>query len=504
MMPPIARFDLREDGDVTRAGLRARQLAAAFGFAPDQQRRIAASAEEIALSALPDGRIEFGLEDTSFVIAATRPGGKPLRREFSRPTLGDKALAHALSALLAQEEERERLSRELEDTNRGVLALYAELDEKAESVRRADTLKTRFLSDMSHEFRTPVNAILALTRLLDEAELRTEPRKQVSLIRRAAEDLEALVSDMLDLAKIEAGKTEVRMAAFDVANLFSALRGMLRPLIVNRSVALTFDPADDLPPMVSDEGKVAQILRNFISNALKYTESGEVRVTAAYDESARTITFSVSDTGIGIAKEDQERIFEEFIQLDNPMQSRQRGTGLGLPLTRKLARLLGGSVGVESEKGRGSKFFVTLPLEIGAKKEAPVEVPVEAARKLRLLIIDDDETARYTLRSFAERPGTEIVEAENGEEGLVRAQESPFDLILLDLMMPVIGGHEVLLRLKVDPRTEPVPVIVVTSRFINDDERTQILTRAREVIAKGELSREIVVGAIDRALAISH
>ena len=500
MMLPIARFELREDGDVTRAGLRARQLAAAFGFAPDQQRRIAASAEEIALSALPDGRIEFGLEDASFVIAATRPGGKPMRREFSRPTLGDDALAHALSELLTQEEERERLSHELEDTNRGVLALYAELDEKAESVRRADTLKTRFLSDMSHEFRTPVNAILALTRLLDEAELRTEPRKQVSLIRRAAEDLEALVSDLLDMAKIEAGKSEVKMATFDVAKLFSALRGMLRPLLVNRSVALTFDPADDLPPMVSDEGKVAQILRNFISNALKYTESGEVRVTAAYDENARTITFSVSDTGIGIAKQDQERIFDEFIQLDNPMQSRQRGTGLGLPLTRKLARLLGGSVGVESEQGRGSKFFVTLPLEIGAKKEAPVE----AARKLRLLIIDDDETARYTLRSFAERPGTEIVEAENGEEGLVRAQESPFDLILLDLMMPVIGGHEVLLRLKVDPRTEPVPVIVVTSRFINDDERTQILTRAREVIAKGELSREIVVGAIDRAVGISH
>ena len=410
-------------------------------------------------------------------------------------------LLQALSELTERQEQLEQLNHELEDTNRGVLALYAELDERAETVRRADTLKTRFLSDMSHEFRTPVNAILAITRLLDEADLQPESKKQVSLIRHAAEDLESLVSDLLDLAKIEAGKTDLRLSQFEVVNLFSALRGMLRPLLVNRAVSLVFDPAEDLPPMVSDEGKVAQILRNFISNALKYTETGEVRVTATHDAEAGTMTFSVSDTGIGIAKADQERIFEEFIQIENPMQRRHKGTGLGLPLTRKLARLLGGSVGVESEDGKGSRFFVTLPVGPVAKKEVK-ETPAAPGRPIRLLIIDDDETARYTLRSFAVRPGTEIVEAENGEEGIVRAQEASFDMILLDLMMPGIGGHEVLQRLKDDPRTEKVPVVVVTSRFVNDDERMQILSRARGVIAKGDLSRDVVVGAIDRALSL--
>jgi len=189
-------------------------------------------------------------------------------------------LLHALGDLGDGQQALERLNEELEDTNRGVLALYAELDEKAEHLRTADQLKTRFLSEMSHEFRTPVNSILALVRLLEEGKLDEEGRKQAGLIRRAADELASLVSDLLDLAKIEAGKVEVRPAELEVSNLFSALRGMLRPLLGNRPVALLFDEPDGLPVMFTDEGKLAQILRNFISNALKFTEEGEVRVSA--------------------------------------------------------------------------------------------------------------------------------------------------------------------------------------------------------------------------------
>ncbi|HEX8153432.1 MAG TPA: ATP-binding protein, partial [Thermoanaerobaculia bacterium] len=260
-------------------------------------------------------------------------------------------LLQALANLNERQDDLQRLNQELEDTNRGVLALYAELDEKAESLRRADQIKTRFLSDMSHEFRTPVNAILALSRLLEESPLTEEGVKQLHLIRHAAEDLESLVSDLLDLAKIEAGKIEIRAAEFEVSNLFSALRGMLRPLLLNRSLGLVFEDADTLPPMVSDEGKVSQILRNFISNALKFTEAGEVRVSAVLGGGASTIVFAVADSGVGIAPEDLERIFEEFTQVANPLQARHKGTGLGLPLTRKLAILLGGNVGVRSEVG---------------------------------------------------------------------------------------------------------------------------------------------------------
>jgi signal transduction histidine kinase/CheY-like chemotaxis protein len=407
-------------------------------------------------------------------------------------------LLQALGKLNERQEELERLNQELEDTNRGVLALYAELDEKADTLRRADQVKSRFLSDMSHEFRTPVNSILALARLLEEQQLDDEGRKQIALIQRAGQDLESLVSDLLDLAKIEAGKIEVRAAEFEVANLFSALRGMLRPLLLNRSLALVFEEIDGLPPMFSDEGKVSQILRNFISNALKFTEAGEVRVSAA--EMGELIRFSVADTGIGIAPEDQERIFEEFTQIENPIQRKEKGTGLGLPLVRKLATLLGGRVGVHSTPGLGSTFWAEIPVRYPGFVSTPAIIIPPAARRLRILIVDDDETARYTLGSFATRPEVDIIEAENGMQGIARAQTERPDIIMLDLMMPGIGGHEVLSRLKSDPATAGIPVVIVTSRFVNDAERQQILTRAANVIYKGDLSRETVTRAIADAL----
>ena len=408
-------------------------------------------------------------------------------------------LLQALGELKQRQEEQDRLNQELEDTNRGVLALYAELDEKAESLRRADQVKTRFLSDMGHEFRTPVNSIMALARLLEELDLPPEGRKQLGLISRAAQDLESLVNDLLDLAKIEAGKVEVRSAEFEVANLFSALRGMLRPLLVNRSLSLVFEEPEGLPLLHTDEGKVSQILRNFISNALKFTEAGEVRVTATLEQGGEAVRFCVTDTGIGIAAEDQERIFEEFTQVDHPLQRQHKGTGLGLPLTRKLAQLLGGQVGVRSAPGVGSTFWAEIPVRFaGAGAEPPA--PAAETPRLRVLVVDDDDTARYTVASFATRPGTEVLEAENGTAGIARAQAEHPDLILLDLMMPGIGGHEVLQRLKSDPDTASIPVIIVTSRFVNDDEKRQILTKAVDVLYKGDLARETVTRAIDTAL----
>jgi signal transduction histidine kinase/CheY-like chemotaxis protein len=413
-------------------------------------------------------------------------------------------LLQALGELNRRREEQDRLNQELEDTNRGVLALYAELDEKAASLRHADLMKSRFLADMGHEFRTPVNSILALTRLLDEADLDDASRKQVSLIRRASEALESLVNDLLDLARIEAGKVEVRPAEFDVTNFFSALRGMLRPLLVSRSVSLVFDEEDGLPVLWTDEGKLSQILRNFISNALKFTEAGEIRVHAKL-VSRDTIRLAVSDTGIGIAPEDQERIFEEFTQVDGPLQKRHKGTGLGLPLTRKLAAILGGIVGLESRVGLGSTFWVEIPLRYPGGEEAPAQpqAPEQDAptrqpdKRTRVLVIDDDEAARYAMTAFASQASTDVIDAENGTVGIARAQKDRPDVIFLDLMMPGIGGHEVLQKLKNDRTTSHIPVFIVTSRLVNEEERQQILTKAVSIIYKGDLSREVVTRAIE-------
>ncbi|MFG0410711.1 sensor histidine kinase KdpD [Pseudomonas sp. NY5710] len=262
--------------------------------------------------------------------------------------------------------DNDALRAELEETNQGVLALYAELDIQAEQLRQASDLKSRFLSYMSHEFRTPLGSILSITGLLtDELDgpLSAEQHRQVTFISTATRELSDMVDDLLDLAKIEAGRISISPAWFDMLDLFAALRGMFRPIVDATAVDLIFEEPTGLPRLYTDDKKLAQILRNFISNALKFTTQGEVRVSAQLYGDDR-IRFAVSDTGIGIAAELLDTLFEDFTQVDSPLQKRFRGTGLGLSLCKRFAMLLGGEVGVHSEPGEGSSFFVVIPLAL--------------------------------------------------------------------------------------------------------------------------------------------
>lgn len=271
------------------------------------------------------------------------------------------------SALIAQlQSETAALREELDETNQGVLALYAELDTQAEQLRQASDLKSRFLSYMSHEFRTPLGSILSINSLLaDELDgpLSPEQHKQVAFVSSAARELSDMVDDLLDLAKIEAGRITISPAWFDMFDLFAALRGMFRPIVDATAVDLIFEEPVGLPRLYTDDKKLAQILRNFISNSLKFTTRGEVRVSARL-EGQDKVRFAVSDTGIGIAAELHGTLFEDFSQVDSPLQKRLRGTGLGLSLCKRFAALLGGEVGVESTPGVGSTFFVIIPLAI--------------------------------------------------------------------------------------------------------------------------------------------
>ena len=259
------------------------------------------------------------------------------------------------------------LEAELAETNSGVLALYAELDDRAEQLRQASDLKSRFLSYMSHEFRTPLGSITSLARILldrTDGPLTDEQEKQVAFVRDSAAELTEMVNDLLDLAKVEAGRITISPAWFEMVDLFSALRGMFRPILVTDAVDLVFSAPANVPQLYTDHKKLSQILRNFISNALKFTPEGTVTVAATYDEASRMVTFSVSDTGIGIAPEYVETLFNDFVQIESPIQKRLRGTGLGLSLSKRLAELLGGRVDLQSELGRGSTFSVTLPLRL--------------------------------------------------------------------------------------------------------------------------------------------
>ncbi|WP_369817137.1 sensor histidine kinase [Acidovorax sp. Leaf78] len=267
---------------------------------------------------------------------------------------------------LALQGEVQALRAELEETNRGVVALYAELDEQAEQLRHATQLKSRFLSYMSHEFRTPIGATLSIARLLldhVDGPLTAEQERQVRFIQSTCEEFSVMVDDLLDLAKIEAGRLDVSPAWFEMMDLFAALRGMFKPLLDNDELNLVFEEPMGLPRLFTDDRKLSQILRNFVSNALKFTARGEVRVSATL-ESGNMVRFSVSDTGIGIAPEHLESLFNDFSQVNAPIQKRLRGTGLGLALSKQLAVLLGGYVSVHSVVGEGSVFSVIVPVQM--------------------------------------------------------------------------------------------------------------------------------------------
>ena len=278
-----------------------------------------------------------------------------------------------LAARLEQEKASvAALSEELTETNHGVVALYAELDDKAAQLKEASELKSRFLSYMSHEFRTPLGSIRSIARiLLDRLDgpLTDEQEKQVQFVQSSAAELTEMVNDLLDLAKVEAGRVTISPEWFEMVDLFSALRGMFKPILSNDAVTLIFEEPEGVPPVYTDDNKLSQILRNFISNALKFTQKGEVRVRAAMTGSD-AVTFSISDTGIGIPREHLGAIFQDFVQVNSPIQKRLRGTGLGLSLSKRLAEMLGGSVAVESEFGVGSTFSVTIPLRLPGHESA--------------------------------------------------------------------------------------------------------------------------------------
>jgi len=526
----------------------------------------------------------------------------------------NQELVIVLEELRKRQEELIELNMELDNTNRGVLALHAELEQRSEQLRKANELKTRFISEMSHEFRTPINSILSLCQILVDrmdGDLTSEQEKQVGFIRKSADDLSNLVNDLLDLAKIEAGKIDVHPAEFDTRDLFGALKGVMKPLLTTETVRLVFEEPSELPTLFTDEPKVSQILRNLLSNAIKFTEQGEVRVSAAMDADREAIVFSVADTGIGISREDQEIIFQEFVQVRSPVQKKVKGTGLGLPLSRKLAELLGGNLSCKSRPGEGSTFLAAIPVryEEGAAQkkepsapekrenekgivlvieddpesvliyrkflqdtgfqvmdastiaeaqqvlsqvrpaliildilfhgkpdgweflaeltsnEATKDIPVlvvtvleerqramilgahdfyvkpidraDLLKKLnkfpaakKLLIIDDEEIARYILKGLLAGTPYVVIEAATGEEGLAKALSEKPDVITLDLIMPGMSGFRVLTRLKADPRTENIPVIIVTSKQMEDQERKELSKSALEILSKHVSSRE--------------
>ena len=381
----------------------------------------------------------------------------------------------------------DQLQQELDETNRGVLALYAELDERALRLKRADDLKSRFLSYASHELRTPLNGIIGLARLLLARNIQGEELKQVKFIQQAAQEMRSMVDDLLDLAKVEAGKITVHPSEFGLELVFGALRGMFRPLLNPDTVELHFEDTSAVPAIYSDEAKVIQVLQNFISNALKFTERGEVRVWAELGP-AETVRISVKDTGIGIAPEDQARVFEEFGQIDSHLQKKVKGTGLGLPLCKRIAELLFGRVELESQPGEGSTFTLVLPVVY--KPAATAGVPLTKSKQFTILHVEDEEIDRYLVQKLLSFDGNvKLLHAFDGQSALEMARRATPDLIILDLNLPRISGLEVLTALGETADTARIPVAVLTaSKSLDEPQAAQALRRAIAVLSKDMLA----------------
>lgn len=522
----------------------------------------------------------------------------------------------------------EGAAREIDESNRGIIALHNELQDQTETLQRSLEVRKRIVANVSHELRTPLSAILGLSRLLlnnAQSAMSAEERKEVGFIRSSADELNTMVSDLLDMAKVEAGKMGLRADRFTLADLFAGLRGTLKPLLAEESLTQLFfeDGADAAAELDTDRSKLTQILRNLVSNALKFTERGEVRVRANRSTDGY-VEFRVSDTGIGISEEHLDRVFDEFAQIDGPLQRKLKGTGLGLPLSKQFAELLGGSLSVASTFGEGSTFTLRIPAlhpevqELEALKtrnaadhsdRAPVlvveddrktifiydkylamdgfrvvparsiaearavlktlrpsaivldimlegesswgflgelkadpatrDIPVlvvtistkeEKARALgadefwlkpmdqtrllrklrsiaradgvgvRVLLIDDEETARYILRRHLQGTPYEILEASTGDEGVRLAREKMPHVIFLDFRLGDQTAFDVLDVLKADPSTRNIPVIINTAEILESEDRARLSKVVETVMSKTELTKELAIHRIRDAL----
>ena len=348
--------------------------------------------------------------------------------------------------------------------------INAELEHARDAALEASRAKSQFLANMSHELRTPLNAIIGYSEMLaEEAEDMGADALSSDLekIRSAGKHLLALINDVLDLSKIEAGAMKLYIETFDLRTTISGVVATLQPLIGERGNTLVVNLAEPIVAMRADLTKLRQTLLNLLSNATKFTENGRITLDVEpIDRDGRPFfCFSITDTGIGMSAEQVARLFRPFMQADASTTRRYGGTGLGLAISQRFCEMMGGRIEVESREGHGSTFRVLLPQAVEDEPPRTVETPpvIDDGRpRPRVLVIDDDPTVQDIVGRALARNGFEVESATDGQDGLDRARQEPPDAIVLDVMMPGLDGWGVLTGLKGDPATADIPVVMLT------------------------------------------
>jgi len=381
------------------------------------------------------------------------------------------AIAPSLAVALANASANERVaeqSRRLAEQNELLEEQRSRIARTAQELQRASALKDRFLASVSHELRTPMTVILGFTGALlrgGQGELNREQKQSLERVQRNARMLLGLINDVLDISKIEAGKMEITRQRIEVATLLNQVQSDFAEAAARKGLKLTTETAPDLDSVTSDASRLTQVLSNLVGNALKFTDQGSILVRAEPREHDRWALI-VQDTGIGIPEEEQETIFEEFRQGEPEDHRGRGGTGLGLAIARKLILALGGTISVESARGKGARFTVLLPKDLPAETPAPSsEVPAFPAAgngQKTVLIVDDDEGVREFLALELKTYGLRILQAADGRKGLETARTEKPDAILLDVLMPNLDGWETLRALKQVAETRSIPVVIVS------------------------------------------
>jgi signal transduction histidine kinase/CheY-like chemotaxis protein len=440
------------------------------------------------------------------VVELTRAAGRIATGDVKTPVTVKERFAAREMRELAQtfNQMALQLSAAYQTLEEKVTQRTGELQAANQELARANKLKSEFLANVSHELRTPLSAIIGFSQiLLDgiDGPINDEQQQDILQVNKSGQSLLALINQILDLSKIEAGKMELVLERVELPALISSVLESISPLAQEKGLRIDTRFAAGLPAAEVDPSRLKQILINLLSNAVKFTERGHIEVIA--QPSGRMVRIAVKDTGIGISAEAQKVIFEEFVQGDGSSTRRHGGTGLGLSIVRKLVEMHGGAITVVSEPGLGSTFTFTVPAWASATGTLSAPAPRSIARRPNqglpgggILVVDDDPSVRQLISRHLEQEGWKTVQASNATDALQLARESRPILITLDVMMPDASGWYVLEKLREDPRTAGIPVLVVT---IVEDQRLVFGLGAADYLGK-PYQREALINKIHRLL----